>query len=183
MLTRYRFTPEFKRWKSEFVWTALQSNETCEYIEQPPRFLIVDRNSKFSASVVSTVKAVGPQPTAFRSPWRNGIAERWIGSLRRELLDHVIVLNRRHLRRLLNEYVRTTRIELTSDLGRTLLGVAFQPSCLRAAIRLSPCHDSSGCIIAILSRPKQLPAPNSSQIAGRIGARTASRVLALRSPA
>jgi len=105
MLTRYRFTPEFKRWKSEFVWTALQSNETCEYIEQPPRFLIVDRNSKFSASVVSTVKAVGPQPTAFRSPWRNGIAERWIGSLRRELLDHVIVLNRRHLRRLLNEYV------------------------------------------------------------------------------
>ena len=36
----------------------------------------------------------------------NGIAERWVGSVRRELLDHVIVLNWRHLRRLLNEYVR-----------------------------------------------------------------------------
>jgi len=51
---------------------------------------------------------MGSQPirTAYRSPWQNGIAERWIGSLRRELLDHVMVLNRRHLRRLLNEYVR-----------------------------------------------------------------------------
>jgi hypothetical protein len=49
----------------------------------------------------------GSQPirTAFRSPWQNGIAERWVGSVRRDLLDHVIVLNRKHLRRLLNEYV------------------------------------------------------------------------------
>jgi transposase InsO family protein len=44
--------------------------------------------------------------TAFRSPWQNGVAERWVGSVRRDLLDHVIVLNSRHLRRLLNEYVR-----------------------------------------------------------------------------
>jgi transposase InsO family protein len=58
--------------------------------------------------VVATVKAIGCQPlrTAFRSPWQNGVAERWVGSVRRELLDHVIALNRRHLRRLLNEYVR-----------------------------------------------------------------------------
>jgi transposase InsO family protein len=41
------------------------------------------------------VKAMGSQPirTAFRSPWQNGIAERWVGSVRRDLLDHVIVLN------------------------------------------------------------------------------------------
>ena len=43
--------------------------------------------------------------TAFRSPWQNGIAERWVGSARRELLDHVIVLNEGHLRHLLSEYV------------------------------------------------------------------------------
>ena len=51
---------------------------------------------------------MGSQPirTAYRSLWQNGIAERWVGSIRRELLDHVIVLNRRHLRRLLNEYIR-----------------------------------------------------------------------------
>ena len=50
---------------------------------------------------------MGPTPrrTAFRSPWQNGIAERWVGSVRRELLDHVIVLNEGHLRRLLREYV------------------------------------------------------------------------------
>ncbi|MGA3317598.1 MAG: integrase core domain-containing protein, partial [Candidatus Korobacteraceae bacterium] len=67
-----------------------------------------DRDTKFSADVVSTVKAIGSQPvrTAFRSPWQNGIAERWVGSVRRDLLDHVIVLNRKHLRRLLNEYAR-----------------------------------------------------------------------------
>jgi transposase InsO family protein len=54
------------------------------------------------------VKAMGRQPirTAYRSPWQNGIAERWVGSVRRELLDRVIMLNRRHLRRLLNDYVR-----------------------------------------------------------------------------
>ena len=90
------------------LWVALQLYETWEYSEQPQRFLIFDRDSKFSADVVSTVKAMGLQPvrTAFRSPWQNGVAERWIGSIRRDLLNQVIVLNRRHLRRLLNEYVR-----------------------------------------------------------------------------
>jgi putative transposase len=90
------------------LWVALQLHEAWEYSQQPQRFLIFDRDTKFSADVVSTVKAMGSQPirTAFRSPWQNGIAERWVGSVRRDLLDHVIVLNRKHLRRLLNEYVR-----------------------------------------------------------------------------
>ena len=71
-------------------------------------FSIFDRDAKFSADVISTVKQNGTEPvrTAFRSPWQNGVAERWVGSVRRDLLDHVIVLNQRHLRRLLKEYVR-----------------------------------------------------------------------------
>ena len=90
------------------LWVALQLHETWEYGEPPQRFLIFDRDSKFSADVISTVKALGSQPlrTAFRSPWQNGVAERWIGSVRRDLLDHVIILNEQHLRRLLKEYVR-----------------------------------------------------------------------------
>jgi putative transposase len=90
------------------LWIELQLHEAWECGQQPQRFLIFDRDSKFSVDVVATVKAMGGQPirTAFRSPWQNGIAERWIGSVRRDVLDHVIVLNRRHLRRLLNEYVR-----------------------------------------------------------------------------
>ena len=90
------------------LWVTVQLHETWEYGDQPHRFLIFDRDAKFSADVVSTVKAMGSQPirAAFRSPWQNGVAERWVGSVRRDLLGHVIVLNRRHLRRLLNEYIR-----------------------------------------------------------------------------
>src|SRR6266849_7757609 len=44
--------------------------------------------------------------TAYRRPWQNGVAERWVESCRRELLDHVIVLNEAHLRRLAREYIR-----------------------------------------------------------------------------
>jgi transposase InsO family protein len=90
------------------LWVALQLHATWEYGEQPHRFLIFDRDSKFSADVVSTAKSMGSQPvrTGFRSPWQNGIAERWVGSVRRDLLDHVIALNERHLGRLLREYVR-----------------------------------------------------------------------------
>jgi hypothetical protein len=49
---------------------------------------------------VSFAKAMGSEPvhTAFRSPWQNGVAERWVGSCQRDLLDHVIILNERHLK-------------------------------------------------------------------------------------
>jgi len=72
-----------------------------------PRFLIFDNDSIFSDQVGESIQNLGiePQRTAFRSPWQNGVAERWVGSARRELLDHVIVLNEDHLRRLLREYV------------------------------------------------------------------------------
>jgi transposase InsO family protein len=54
------------------------------------------------------VKSFGIQPkrTSFRSPWQNGVAERWVGNCRREVLDHVIVLNQGHLKRLMMEYIR-----------------------------------------------------------------------------
>ena len=88
------------------LWIVLQLREAWGY-EPPHRFLIFDRDAKFSADVISTVKQRGTEPvrTAFRSPWQNGVAERWVGSVRRDLLDHVIVLNQRHLRRLLKNYL------------------------------------------------------------------------------
>ena len=72
-----------------------------------PQFLIYDNDSIFSERVAETIENIGiaPRRTAFRSPWQNGIAERWVGSARRELLDHVIVLNEKHLQHLLREYV------------------------------------------------------------------------------
>ena len=88
-------------------WVALQLRQAWAY-DQPQRFLIFDRDAKFNADVVATVEDYGMRPmrTALRSPWQNGIAERWVGSLRRDLLDHVIVVNQRHLRRLMKNYIR-----------------------------------------------------------------------------
>jgi len=80
--------------------------ETGQY-----RYVILDRDSKFDADVITFLKATGVKPTrtSIRSPWQNGTAERWVGSCRRELLDHVIPLNEEHLRRLIREYVRSRR--------------------------------------------------------------------------
>jgi transposase InsO family protein len=71
------------------------------------RLLIFDNNAIFSAEVARTIARFGihPQRTAFQSPWQNGTAERFVGTVRRELLDHVGVLSEDHLRRLLREYV------------------------------------------------------------------------------
>ena len=72
------------------------------------RYLIFDRGTSFNLEVTNTMKSFGIQPrwTSFRSPWQNGVAERWVSNCRRDLLDHVIVLNERHLKRLMSEYVR-----------------------------------------------------------------------------
>ncbi len=76
------------------LWVVPQLREAWAY-KQPHRFLLFDRDAKFGAEVLSAVRDMGSEPTrtAFRSPWQNGVAERWVGSCRRDLLDHVIILN------------------------------------------------------------------------------------------
>jgi transposase InsO family protein len=58
--------------------------------------------------MIDVAKSLGIQPmrTSSRSPWQNGVAERWVGNCRRDLLGHVIVLNKQHLKRLMNDYIR-----------------------------------------------------------------------------
>jgi transposase InsO family protein len=75
--------------------------------EASHRFLILDNDSIFSSDARLAISSFGilPRRTALQSPWRNGTAESFVGSVRRELLDHVVVLNEDHLRRLLREYV------------------------------------------------------------------------------
>jgi putative transposase len=89
------------------LWIVQQMREAWPYVPAP-RFLLFDRDSKFGTDVISAVRDLGSQPTrtAFRSPWQNGVAERWVGSCRRDVLNHVIVLNEQHLKRLMSEYVR-----------------------------------------------------------------------------
>ena len=69
--------------------------------------MILDRDKKFDADVSAFLKATGlkPKRTSVRAPWQNGIAERWVGGCRREMLDHVIPLNEQPLRRLVRDYV------------------------------------------------------------------------------
>jgi putative transposase len=73
----------------------------------PYRYAILDHDSKFDANVIAFLKCTGlkPKRTSVRAPWQNGTAERWVGSARREILDHVIALNAGHLRRLMREYI------------------------------------------------------------------------------
>ena len=90
------------------AWVSQQLREAFPY-ETNCKYLIHDGDSIFrSVEVAETVSALGIESvlTAFRSPWQNGIAERFVGSCRRDLLDHVIVLNERHLKRLMNAFVR-----------------------------------------------------------------------------
>lgn len=87
-------------------WVIQQLREAFPF-ESAPRHLIFDRDSIFCPAVVECVKTLGMEPkrTAYRSPWQNPVAERWIGNLRRELLEHVVVLSRRHLVELVTSYV------------------------------------------------------------------------------
>ena len=76
--------------------------EPCPY-----RYALLDRDSKFCKDVTDFLVSSGirPKRIGYRCPWQNGICERWIGSCRRELLDHVVILNESHLRRLMRDYV------------------------------------------------------------------------------
>lgn len=120
-----------------------------------PKYLIHDRDSIFNAEAVKTMKAIGLKSvrTSFKSPWQNGIAERFVGNCRRDLLDHVIVLNERHLKRLMTEYVRYFHQD------RTHLGLVKETPAGRAKAtnpcalcRLSPRRDWVACIIATTSQ-------------------------------
>ncbi len=87
-------------------WVIQQLREAFPY-DTAPRHLIFDGDSIFCPKVVRFVKAMGTKPRriSYRSPWQNPVAERWIGSCRRELLEHVVVLGERHLVRLLCSYL------------------------------------------------------------------------------
>ena len=88
-------------------WIIQQLREAFPF-ESTLRFLIFDRDAKYGLEVPMAIRSLkmGPVRTSFESPWQNGVAERWVESCRHDLLDHVIAVNERHLKRLLSEYVR-----------------------------------------------------------------------------
>src|SRR5947209_418786 len=87
-------------------WTARQLLEACA-LEEGPRYLIRDRDQVYGERFSRQAKTLGIREAVIapRSPWQNAYAERVIGSIRRECLDHVVVIGERHLRQILSNYV------------------------------------------------------------------------------
>jgi len=101
------------------AWLSPQVTEAFPW-DSAPRYLLRDRDSSYGPHFRRRVDAMGIKEvvTAPRSPWQNAYVERVIGSIRRECLDHIVIFNERHLRRVLSSYVdyyHRTRTHLSLD--------------------------------------------------------------------
>ena len=116
--------------RRKLVWINVATNPTAEWVarqlteafpwDEAPGYMIRDRDRIYGTVVTRRLRAMGirDRPIAPASPWQNGFAERLIGSIRRECLDHIIVLDEVHLRRILKSYARyynETRTHLALD--------------------------------------------------------------------
>jgi transposase InsO family protein len=103
--------------RREILWLSVTAHPSAEWIarqlteafgwETAPRHIIRDRDRVYGKIFTRRLRAMGirDRPIAPRSPWQNGHAERLIGSIRRECLDHVVVFGERHLRHMLLSYM------------------------------------------------------------------------------
>jgi transposase InsO family protein len=126
--------------RRDLVWINVTADPTAEWVarqitaafpwDEAPHYMIRDRDRIYGAVVTRRLRAmgIGDKPTAPASPWQNGFAQRLTGSIRRECLDHIIVLGEAHLRRILKSctgYYNETRTHLALDkdapLSRTVM--------------------------------------------------------------
>jgi transposase InsO family protein len=116
--------------RRELVWINVTAHPTAEWVarqiteafpwNEAPRYMIRDRDCIYGAVVTRRLRAMGirDKPIAPASPWQNGFVEPMIGSIRRECVDHIIVLSEVHLCRILKFYARYyngTRTHLALD--------------------------------------------------------------------
>jgi transposase InsO family protein len=104
--------------RRDLIWINVTANPTAEWVARQiteafpwdgaPGYMIRDRDRIYGTVVTRRLRTMGirDKPIAPASPWQNGFAERLIGSIRRECLDHIIVLGEVHLRRILKSYAR-----------------------------------------------------------------------------
>src|ERR1700676_3529013 len=116
--------------RRDLVWINVTTNPTAEWVARQiteafpwdgaPGYMIRDRDRIYGTVVTRRLRAmrIRDKPIAPASPWQNGVVERLIGSIRRECVDHIIVLGEAHLRRILKSYARyynETRTHLALD--------------------------------------------------------------------
>jgi transposase InsO family protein len=141
------------------AWLSRQVTEAFPW-DTAPRYLLRDRDASYGSEFCNRVEAMGITEviTAPRSPWQNAYVERVIGSIRRECLDHFVIFNERHLRRVLSSYIdyyhrSRTHLSLDQDCPDPALSNDAE------AERSSPFRKSPACITATNVSP-----PDSSRI-------------------
>jgi transposase InsO family protein len=127
--------------RRQLLWFAVTRNPTAEWLAQQiveafpwnraPTYLVRDNDGAYGQAFTRRLRTMGirDRPTSPRSPWQNPYAERLIGTLRRECLDHVLIFGERHLRQILalySSYYNQTRTHLAlgkdAPLRRTVQG-------------------------------------------------------------
>lgn len=123
--------------RRKILWLGVTAHPTAEWIanqfteaigwQQVPQYLIRDRDAAYGELFTRRVQSMGirDRPTSPRSPWQNGHAERLIGSIRRECVDHVMIFGERHLRHVLLSYMNyyndaRTHLSLNKDVPISL---------------------------------------------------------------
>jgi transposase InsO family protein len=135
--------------RRDLVWINVTANPTAEWVarqiteafpwDEAPSYLIRDRDRIYGSVVTRRLRAMGirDRPTAPASPWQNGFVERLIGSIKRECVDHIIVLGEMHLRRVVKSYADYYNVSRTH----------------RSLNKDAPLHRPIERLGAVLSRP------------------------------
>jgi transposase InsO family protein len=145
--------------RRDLVWINVTTSPTAEWIarqlteafpwNEVPHYLIRDRDRIYGSIVTRRMRTMGirDKPIAPASPWQNGFAERLIGSIRRECLDHLFILSETHLRRILQTYacyynnIRTHRsLDKDAPAFRSVQRRDFFSGPSRPALRRRPDH-------------------------------------------
>ena len=125
------------------AWVAQQLREATPE-GQAPKYLIRDNDSKYGPAFaqVADGSGIAVLRTAYRAPRMNATCERFLGSLRRECLDHLLILGERHLRRVVQEYVRYfNQLRPHQGMGQRLPAPAGPVPTTRGIVRASPILD------------------------------------------
>jgi transposase InsO family protein len=141
--------------RRQLLWFAVTRHPTAEWLAQQiveafpwstaPAYLVRDNDRAYGQAFRRRVRAMGirDRPISPRSPWQNPYAERLIGTLRRDCLDHVLIFGARHLRRILTSYCRyynETRTHLSLDKDAPLGRAAQRCGTIVAVPVLSGLH-------------------------------------------